>query len=113
MPTYCYQTRNGVTFDRVFPIGQAPRVIRSKGHVAHRSFQAEHAGSRDVTAANWPMECVASGVHVLQSDELREHFRKSGVPTEVSRDGNPIYRNAQHRRRALKSRGMVDRSSYL
>jgi len=59
------------------------------------------------------MECIASGVNANQAGELRDFFAKSGVPTEVTSDGNPIYRNASHRRRALKARGFVDRSSYI
>ncbi len=59
------------------------------------------------------MECIASGVNAEQSGELYNYLRKSGVPTEVSPDGNPIYTSMAHRRRALKARGIVDRSSYI
>jgi hypothetical protein len=40
-------------------------------------------------------------------------LERKGVPTEVSADGNPIYLNAKHRKKALKARGIVDRSSYI
>lgn len=60
----------------------------------------------------WPMECVASGVHASQAGELREHFKRHGVPTDVTHDGNPIYRDANHRKRALKCRGFVDKAAY-
>jgi len=63
-------------------------------------------------AAKWPFECVASGVHPSQAGELREFFRSHGEPTEVTTQGDPVYRDMNHRRRALKLRGLVDRSSF-
>jgi hypothetical protein len=59
------------------------------------------------------MECVASGVAPSQAQELRDYYRRHGVPTEVTADGNPIYRNAAHRRKALKVRGMHDKASFI
>ena len=68
--------------------------------------------TRRETEAKWPFACVASGVHASQAGELRDFLQKSGVPTEVTVDGDPIYRNASHRKNALKVRGLVDRSSF-
>ena len=115
MPTYCYETTGGEIIERQFSImAQIPPEITLKGgRKARRSFRAEHAGPSDVTAANWPMECYASGVHPEQAGDLRAEFRRCGVPTEVTRDGNPLYRSAAHRRKALKARGMFDRSAFI
>jgi hypothetical protein len=76
-----------------------------------RSFADERPGVP--STKGWPLECVASGVHASQAGELREFYRKHGCPTEVSEDGNPIYRNAAHRRKALKLRGFKDKASYI
>jgi hypothetical protein len=111
MPVYCYRARDGEVVERVFPVGEAPAKILVKGLPAARDFGAERKSIP--AAAAWPMECIASGVNANQAGELRDHFVKVGVPTEVSRDGNPIYRDAQHRRKALKARGFVDRSSFI
>jgi hypothetical protein len=58
------------------------------------------------------MACVASGVQASQAGELREFFQKHGEPTEVTGDGDPVYRDANHRRRALKLRGFTDKSAF-
>jgi hypothetical protein len=76
-----------------------------------RSFADERPGVP--STKGWPLECVASGVHASQAGELREFYRKHGCPTEVTEDGNPIYRNAAHRRKALKLRGFKDKASYI
>lgn len=108
---YCYETKSGVILERVFPVGKAPSRIKHGRHFALRSFAAEH---KSVPATKgWPMTCCASGVHPDQAGELREHFNKSGVPTEVNSQGDPIYRDINHRRKALKCRGIVDKSSFI
>jgi len=111
MPTYCYMSdRTGQIIERVFPIGQAPRTLTIKGVAHARSLQAEHVGVP--AKKGWPIECVASGVHADQAGELRKYLSDKGVPTEVTRDGNPVYRDQKHRKLALKARGLVDRSAY-
>jgi len=109
---YCYESPSGVILERVFPVGKAPRSVIDKcGQLCLRSFQAE---SISVPApAGWPMTCYASGVHPEQAGELRKTLADSGVPTEVTRAGDPIYRDARHRRAALKVRGIVDKSSFI
>ena len=62
--------------------------------------------------AGWPIECYASGVHASQAQELRDHFEKSGCATEVTQDGDPVYRNHQHRKKALACRGLHDEASF-
>jgi hypothetical protein len=107
MPTYCYE--NGV--ERVFPIGKAPQCIMHGGRFLKRSYAAEQ---KSVPAAKgWPMTCVASGVNAAQAGELRDHLARAGVPTEVTSDGDPVYTSAKHRRKALKARGLFDRSSFV
>lgn len=108
---YCYETRDGVVLERVFPVGKAPRTIRVGRKVAKRSFGAERKSFP--ATKGWPIECCASGVHASQAGELRTHFERAGVPTEVTKNGDPVYRDAQHRRKALKCRGLVDKASFI
>ncbi len=110
MPTYCYKTDDGELHDRIFPIGKAPKKVVIGGKVARRSIVDERKSYPPTKG--WPMTCVASGVNAAQAGELRDYLQKRGVSTEVTTDGDPIYRNAAHRRKALKARGLVDRSSY-
>jgi predicted nucleic acid-binding Zn ribbon protein len=111
MPVYCYEDRHGQVFDFFYPVGKAPRTITDKAHgVLNRCFSAESASVP--AKCGYPIECYASGVHPDQAGELRKCLSDAGVQTEVSRDGNPIYRDARHRKRALKARGMFDRAAY-
>lgn len=110
MPTYCFETPDGQVVERVFPIGKAPRTVNVDGHIARRSFRYESKSLP--TTSGWPLECVASGVHASQRTELSTLLRRKGVPTDVSKDGNPIYRNARHRSNALKARGFYDKNAY-
>ena len=109
MPMYCYRCGKRV-ISRAYPSDSKPKSITVDGRVYKRSWADEHVGVP--ASAGWPMECVASGVAPSQAQELRDFYRQHGVPTEVTADGNPVYRNARHRRRALKVRGMFDKSSF-
>jgi len=131
LPTYCYRTESGDILERVFPMGRAPEAItfypselgEGKG-VAIRDYGAEGVtgtvvGTLNPTRANqkpkrpWPMQpCVASGVHPNQAQELRDYLAKRGCPTEVTKDGDPIYTSAAHRKKALKIRGFYDKASF-
>jgi hypothetical protein len=111
MPTYAYSNDEGQYEERFFRMGDAPReIVAENGAVLLRDFSAEHDPRR--AGGGWPLECVASGVNAEQAGELRQFFASHGCPTEVSRDGNPIYRDPQHRKRALKLRGLHDRNSF-
>jgi len=110
MPTYCYVTDDGQVDEIVAPIGEAPKTIKINGVEAHRDFRAENVGVP--APGGWPMTCVASGVHPADAGKLRQHLADKGVPTDVTRDGDPVYRDAAHRRRALKARGMFDKTDY-
>lgn len=111
MPYYCYSTGDNHVEERFFRMGDAPATITlDDGRVAERDFAAEH--SPRTAGAGWPFECFASGVHPSQAGELREFFHKAGVPTEVSKNGDPVYTSAAHRKKALKARGFFDKAAY-
>jgi hypothetical protein len=110
MPTYCYSDENGNYEERFFRMGYAPKTIDVNGCILNRDFSNEHAPRR--AGGGWPLECVASGVGASQAGELREFFAHKGCPTEVSSNGNPIYRNPSHRKQALKLRGLHDNDSF-
>jgi len=108
---YCYETSDGEIIELNFPVGTAPKSVMVGKQRVFRSFSAEHKSVPPTTG--WPITCFASGVNAAQAPELREHYRKHGVNVEVTSDGDPVYKNAQQRRKALKCRNMVDRSSYV
>lgn len=109
MPTYCYSNAGRVQ-EAIFRIGEAPRSIIVDGEEYDRDFAAERKGFPP--RKGWPMECFASGVNAAQAGDLRSHLANAGVPTDVTSDGNPVYRDANHRRRALAARGLVDKAGY-
>ena len=114
MPIYCYETEGGIVVDRVFPMGEAPECIFLEDGdvnlVANRSFAAE--GVKSASPRGWPMTCLGSGVNAAQAGDLRAELARKGVPTEVTRDGDPIYTSSSHRNKALKARGMFDKNGY-
>ena len=111
MPTYCFTTKGGVTVERQFPRGEAPESVRAGGKVAGRDFRAEHV--KTSPTVGWPMQpCVGSGVNAADAGKLRKFLKDRGCPTEVTRDGDPVYRNKSHRDKALKLRGLHDKNSY-
>ncbi len=109
---YAYKKPSGaiVWRDRAFRDGPPPREIRVDGVVATRSYQAEVKGG--TPTKGWPITCFASGVNADQAQDLRDTLAKAGVPTEVTSDGDPIYRDSRHRKRALRARGLHDRRAY-
>ena len=112
MARYCY--RNGRDMvERIFPASSIPEEIEVRGRTYKRSRRDEWEEQTIPQTLGWPMECVASGVHPSQRQELADYLKKKGVPTEVNADGNPIYRDAQHRKKALKARGFYDKASYF
>lgn len=111
MATFCYRTKNGILVEKIYPCGKAPESVEHEGEVAYRSYKDE-LGDYKKVGDIWPLECDASGVHPSQAKDLKELLKKNGVPTEVTTEGNPVYRSPQHRREALKVRGIKDRNSY-
>ncbi|MBQ2628939.1 MAG: hypothetical protein IJG13_04605 [Kiritimatiellae bacterium] len=109
MAVYCFRHGNKVV-ERSFPISERPKFITIGGVRYYRSIGDEGPGVP--ATAGWPLECVASGVAPSQAGELRKFYSDHGCPTEVTRDGNPVYRDAAHRRRALKLRGFHDRAAF-
>ncbi len=110
MPLYCYETKTGEIVERMFDVGPPPSTILVDGVEAKRSFRSERVGVP--ATSGWPITCYASGVNARDADKLRDHLAERGVPTEVTPDGDPIYTDHAHRRRALKARGLVDRAGY-
>lgn len=108
MPIYCYRTTDGEVSEKQFPLGGAPEKVRVGRKVARRDYQAEN--TKVPVTRGWPMEpCIGSGVNAAQAQELRDFFQKHNCPTEVV-DGDPVYRDKNHRDRALKLRGYHDRN---
>ncbi len=127
MITYCYTDPiSKKTSDWIFPRGEAPESIvipEVEGNIVlERNRRAELSGitfsvktkdSYKPASGPWPMKpCVGSGVNANQAQELRDHFQRNGVSVEVTNDGDPIYTSAEHRKRALKCRGIHDNNSF-
>jgi len=109
MALFDYMTQDGEFHEKKFPCGKAPDTITlDDGRTACLTFGKPYIAETE----GWPLTCVASGVHPEQRQELSDYLTKKGVPTEVTKDGDPVYKSASHRRKALKARGMHDRNSF-
>jgi len=113
MPIYCFTDSSGETHERIFRMGEAPAQIDLENDVATRDHAAEWAGGQQSGGkGEWPIVCYASGVNAAQAPELRKFFKDRKFDCEVTNDGDPVYRNPQHRTKALKLRGLHDESSF-
>ena len=109
---YAYASSEGEVIWHTQPLTEEgpPTELVVEGKTFKRSYRTERCGVPPTKG--WPMVCEASGVHPEDAQRLRDEFVRQGVPTEVTRGGDPIYRNAAHRKRALSARGMYDRRAY-
>lgn len=109
---FAYEKTDGTIhwLEQPFSAGPAPEQLEVDGEIAKRSRSTERTGGPP--SKGWPMVCYASGVNAAQAQALRDEFKRVGVPTEVTVGGDPIYTSAEHRRRALKARGLFDRSAF-
>lgn len=60
----------------------------------------------------YPIESLAMAVRSGQVAEAAAHDKKLGVPTEYTRSGRPIWRDASHRKKYLKAHGYFDRDAF-
>lgn len=111
MPSYVFKCQ----------CGKRKEVVRSMKDVSipvfcscrkkmKRDYAAEHGHVID-TPGNWPMESIAAGVSPDQVPEFVQFDKQKGVPTQYSRDGNPIFRDRKHRRDYLRAHGIFDRNA--
>lgn len=109
---YAYAKPNGeiVWHTQGLMDGCPPVEIEVDGVTAKRSYRAERAGVPPTKG--WPITCYASGVHADDAQKLRDEFKRVGVPTDVTSEGDPVYRDPGHRKRALKARGFFDRAAF-
>ncbi len=60
----------------------------------------------------YPIKSVACAVISKNAKKAEAEAAKRGVPTEYTKGGRPILRDAQHRKQFLKAFGLHDRNSY-
>ncbi len=122
MPVYCFSTESGEVTERQYPRDRVPEaivVLTKDGkwvEYANRDYRAENVrgsiGAGRTKLSGWPQTCFASGVNANQADELRDHLARRGCPTEVTEKGDVVYTSAAHKRKALKVRGICDKSAF-
>lgn len=108
---YAYELPDETVVWREFPMmGEIPQTVDVDGVKAKRSYRSEVKGGKP--KKGYPITCYASGVNANQAQELRDEFKRVGVPTEVTINGDPVYLDSGHRKRALKARGFFDRAAF-
>ncbi len=91
--------------------------------VTAKEFQASFATKPlDVSAdavehhtagfTGYPIQSVALAVHSSQVAEAQADSVRKGVPTEFTKSGRPILRDAAHRKAYLKAYRMHDANSF-
>ena len=111
MPYYCYTNeKTGVTLERFYAMGKAPKSIEIEGLRLLRDIAAEHRGCT-VAPGAWPLKSEAAGVHPNQAAQAEAHSRKVGVPTEFTPDGRAVFTSARHRKAYCEQVGLYDRNA--
>lgn len=117
MPTYCFRDSKGNPVERFMSVREFERRVvddrmKEGGRTLVLDVEAQHSGMQPKSCASWPMQSLAAGVHPNQVREASEEAARRGVPTDFARNGDAIFRSADHRRKFLRAHGMIDRSSY-
>lgn len=109
MPNYCYKcAKCQERFVQNVPVRDRNSVACATcGTTAQRDW-AQELGQPRLYRGQWPLASDALGVHPAQIAEARAMAEKHGVPTEFTRDGRAILRDAKHRRRYARLRGYHD-----
>lgn len=113
MPTYTYTCGACKhSFERVSSVSgfkRRVRCIKCRKAVAH-DFMADHSVTRHVSST-WPRVSVAAGVAPSQAKEAYEKSVKDGVPTQFTKDGDPVFTSQRHETNYLRTIGMFNRSA--
>lgn len=110
MPTYCYTTKDGQTFERVYPASRYPKRIKVNGRVATLDIAAQHRHYR-AAPGTWPLWSDAMGVHPSQIEEQREQDRKVGVSAEYDGMGRVKFISQAHRKSYCEAHGYFDQDA--
>jgi len=112
MPDYCYlcpdcEKAVGVTK----PMAKCKELENCPncGVEMYRDFHLEQGGIEH-TPGDWPMTSYAAGISAEEIPEFKKIDAAGGVPTEYSKDGDPVFTSKRHRRDYCKLHGMYDRN---
>lgn len=60
----------------------------------------------------WPIPSLGLGGAVKDRDKLAEHLKKSGVPTEITSDGDPVCTSQHHQNKVAQALGFANKDRY-
>ena len=110
-PTFCFTTREGETFERIYSMtDDIPHSISlGNGRYAFRDLSAEHPGPRGKRVRGvkiFPRKSLALGVNPSQRQEAYEASVQAGVPTTFDKWGDAEIRSAKHEKDYGRTRGI-------
>ena len=107
MPLYTYTTKDGVSVDRFYRMGEAPESVRLAGKRAIRDYTARSRSSAD-PHQGWDHNKLA--VHPAQIPKLKKLLRERGCRETAfdHRTGSCYVEDRKHRREICRARGLVD-----
>lgn len=119
MPRYTFMADDGDCFDQFYvSAANAPDEIvqNNKTYIRQLNFGSyvQVKNGRDAggkPCSTWPMESEALGVAPQDAPRAMAEDRRLGVPTDYSREGNPIFNSAKHRKQWCKAHGYHDRNA--
>ena len=115
MPAYQFVTDHGekvelhLTFSEFDKRVKDNRIVLDDGRDASYDWSGHSFVS--TVPANYPMVSTACGVHPDQVKEHMDYLRAAGCgQVDHTKDGDPIFRDKNQRKKAIEALGMYDRN---
>lgn len=120
MPIYCYRKEDSEVIEIIMSCDQKSKkefthdgktaIFLDNGEIAYRDLETELKGTRTFPG-NWPLFSDAFGCAEGQEAEAHAASIRAGVPVEYI-NGKAKFESPSHRKRALRSFGMFDKSAF-
>lgn len=118
---YDFVNENGESIEREYPIGKAPGFIVVDGCRYERDILGAVMSCNTAVknwngvgrnpCSTWPRSSTAMGIAAEDVPSAMAHDRKHGVPTEYTREGDPILTSKGHEKRYMDLHGFAHRGS--
>lgn len=120
MPIYEFKSEDGEIIERFFSFKEKPSSIKIDGkeYVAQIGtiigcVVKKPKGFGGKPCSTWPRESAAMGVSETQVKDAMAEDRRKGVPTDYTKDGNPILTSPGHEKAYMKAHGFHHRGGAM
>ena len=111
MPVYSFICVCGKVDEIQRPMSASGKRLKCAcGKLMRRNFGAEAPGRR-AASDTYPHASYALGGHPDDRAKMTQDAINKNVPTEINRDGDPVFTSAGHRKKYCEAFGFYDRNA--